>query len=84
MKIFKHQLHYGMNNLFLPSQARFLDVQMQNGNIVIWYLAEDPEGSYDRNILVCFTGKEVNIHTYDIYLGTVQHEDLVYHVFEKL
>ena len=84
MKIFKYTLQYGMNELFLPQDALFLDVQLQNDMLTIWTLAEQPEGSFQRNVLVCFTGKEIDVTNNDIYLGTVQHQDLVYHIFEIL
>ena len=84
MKVFKHTLTYGINKLYLTKDAQFLDVQMQGDTAVIWTLAEQPEGSFQRNVLVCFTGKEIDVTNMDVYLGTVQHKDLVYHVFEIL
>jgi hypothetical protein len=84
MNIFKHKLNYGMNYLRLPRASQFLDVQVQNGILNVWTLEPDDTNPTDREILVCFTGEDVDLHTYDVYLGTVQHDSLVYHVFEKL
>ena len=84
MNIFKHTLTYGFNHLRLPIATQFLDFQVQNDYFVIWTLAPEDGVYQERTILVCYTGANSDVHTYDIYLGTVQHDGLVYHAFELL
>ena len=85
MNIFKHKLQYGLTKLLLPVGSQFLDFQVQDDYFVIWALAPIDTPLQERTILVCYTGVNNDIHSYDVYLGTVQHPDgLVYHAFDLL
>ena len=84
MNIFKYKLNYGLNQLRVRNASQFLDFQVQDGQLVIWTLEPADTDYSERWILVCFTGEVPELDTYDIYLGTVQHDGLVYHAFEKL
>ena len=84
MNIFRHTLTYGFNYLNLPIAAQFLDFQVLNDYLTIWTLVPKEAPCQERTILVCYTGENTDLHTYDIYLGTVQHDGLVYHAFELL
>lgn len=63
----------------LPLGAQILDVQEQNGGLVLWALLDPGNPPEDRKIYLAFTGD--TIPTATEYLTTVQFEGLVYHVF---
>lgn len=64
----------------MPMLAKILTVQNKNDQIVFW--AEVVPGSLivDRGFQVVDTGRQ--FETDGIYIGTVQIQDMVYHVYD--
>lgn len=83
MTIYKYPVSKGgVTELEMPKGATFLDVQVQRGEIVLWF-AVDPERRTTRRLVMVYnTGAHLNDEVSG-YLGTVQllEGDLVKHIF---
>ena len=71
--------------LALPSQARFLDVQVQRGIPQMWFLLDPEEEKVPRDFVVVGTGGFVQSPDALTHLGTFQlyEGDLFIHLFES-
>jgi len=58
-----------------------LTVQMQSGKLVLWAKVEVSGGLVEYDVWVGFTGFDMLDSKHRKYVGTVQWEGLVYHVF---
>ena len=64
------------------SAKRFLDVQLQNGVMTVWYI-DNPKENKDYEVCLVGTGWEVDLDGMQ-YVRTVQNLDgYVWHVFVK-
>ena len=85
--IFKYELKtkFEPQTLELPVDARVLSVGIQNHTICIWIMF-NPEfpGTEHRQFSVVGTGDKDAISNYDIYLGTAQDNQYVWHIFENV
>ena len=70
--------------LELPARARFLDVQVQQGTPVLWFLVDPDADKVMRRFVLCGTGKPVPEAELLTHLGTFQLylNQLVVHLFE--
>ena len=85
--IYKYPLHVSFNptKLTLPTYHEVLDIQLQNGEPVMWCVV-NPECSetVDVTITVVGTGWEIE-EDIGVYLRSWQAEDgYVYHAFYKI
>ncbi len=68
--------------LNLPFGYRILTTAMQGDELVFWCLVDSDEKVMIEVIVqVAYTGDEIQSST-PHYIGTVQYNELVYHVFE--
>lgn len=83
--IYKYPLKLGATTLTMPLVADILCVQIQNHLICLWAEVADPDGpSKSREFVVLGTGHDIpeRAGTSRMYIGTVQHNEFVWHVFE--
>lgn len=69
-------------SLAMPKNAEILDVQVQNNVIVLWALVDPETNDEVRKFEIFGTGVAMADVT-RIYLGTVQKNGFVWHVFER-
>lgn len=83
MKIWKFELTKERTQLVkMPEKSEIMDIQMQNGNLVMWALVEPESKNIDVKINMYGTGWEINNNTTkDEYLATVQDGGFVWHFF---
>jgi hypothetical protein len=82
--IFKYPLSVtDTQTIRMPEGAEILTVQMQKDSMCLWALVEDTSPVEPRIILIFGTGHEVT-GIDNVYIGTVQMDSLVFHVFEAL
>lgn len=84
MNIWKVELTKERTQLVkMPEKSEIMDIQMQNGKPVMWFLT-NPE-SKEIEVKINMYGTGWNIHNSTIikdeYLATVQDGDLVWHFF---
>lgn len=84
MEIWKIELTKERTQLVkMPEKSEIMDIQMQNGKPVMWFLT-NPE-SKEIEVKINMYGTGWNIHNSiiikDEYLATVQDGDLVWHFF---
>ena len=70
----------------LPTSAKFLSLQVQNGMPVIWCMIDTDDlevflSVWNVSIYIFGTGNEVTCSDNCKFLGTVQLDSLVWHVF---
>lgn len=83
--IHKKQLQLLDNQtIYLPIGMEILCVQLQNGHICIWYKFEPMEGhpTYEHSIDIIGTGNMIDDD--HEYIGTVQQDGFVWHVFQQV
>ena len=80
MKIFKYPLKLTENAIAIPRGARPLTVQVQNGVVCLWAMIDENEPTEIRTIVICNTGEYIQPFGW-LYLGTVQINNYVGHVF---
>lgn len=84
--IYKYTLGGGKNeSLQIPLGGRFLSVQVQRGEITLWFLIDKNVFIPERRFFSCYmTGEDISTDDKDVFLGTVQlmQGDFVLHVFE--
>ena len=84
--IYKFRLNgeNGRTKLLLPKNATLLTVQMQGDSPCLWVLLETAEKEVERDFKIFGTGfdmDELNDQPFS-YIGTVQENDFVWHIFE--
>lgn len=83
MNIFKYKLSHGTNRFLLPSGSRWLQPMVDpEGFICIWALQPVDKWTDTFELEVCFTGENHPLTSLDTYLGSLTHNNLVYHVFQ--
>lgn len=84
MKIWKYELEWPVQSLLVPVGATFLSVAVQGPNVCVWAIVDQVIDEREhRMVRVVATGQEFDPEGTN-YIGTVQIEPLVYHVFEVL
>lgn len=64
-------------------RAQFLSVQNQNGKPVVWFVVDDGYEPHERRFRCVMTGESMPaLVGVDDYLGTVQIDRIVLHLFE--
>jgi len=66
--------------LSMPAEARFLDLQMQRGDAVMWFLVRLSNPVVEQNFKVVETGQIFPESA--AYIGTYQKDGYVWHVFK--
>lgn len=79
--IWKYPLAIGMNALAMPAGATALDIQMQNGQPMLWALVQPESFDEVRHFQVIGTGQLFNSERMS-YVATIQQLQFVWHVFE--
>lgn len=86
-RIFKYPLEVISDDqhINMPTDAEILDIQNQDGSIVLWALVNPEPALYDcRRFRIFATGQEIPFNLNLKYIGTVQTDSLVWHVFERV
>lgn len=84
-RIFKYRLEVAdEQEIELPSGARILTVQTQQGTPCLWAIVDDEDVASKRRIRVVGTGHPIRNISNLSYVGTFQlmSGNLVFHVFE--
>ena len=86
MRILKYYIPLPGIDIYIPLLSKVLSFQMQNGQPVLWVLADD-NVTEDQKYLVHFryigTGQEVSKEMLNgKYIGTIQDGMFVWHLFE--
>lgn len=81
--IWKYNLKYGTNKIEMPRLSGIISCGIQNDEIVIWVLVDQPTPETETRVFdVVFTGEAFEYAHY--YVGTVQDSrGLVYHIFDS-
>jgi len=84
--IWKSVLLDSYDVIAMPENAQVLCVQMQRGQVCMWYMCDPSQPKVKRLFRVVGTGHEMSSGNMNemSYVGTVQHNDLVWHVFEDV
>jgi hypothetical protein len=82
--IYKYQLQLGDQRILLPENAQVLSTGVQNNKILIWVLVDTDNTIVPRLISVVGTGWEVPDMFRRRFIGTLQIENFVWHVFEEI
>jgi hypothetical protein len=88
MKILKYQIpeKFFINEPFqiiMPADSVVLSFQVQENNPFIWALVDEGLLPQRRNFYLFGTGHEIKNHEIKKYIGTIQIERLVWHLFEE-
>lgn len=79
--IFKYPLALiRQQTLMVPSQRKALSVQAQYGQICLWMAVEPSYGAVSMQVTIVGTGHDIPDDGSD-FVGTVQLDDFVWHVF---
>lgn len=83
MKIWKFELKKDRTQLVkMPEKSEIMDIQMQNGKLVMWAMVDPESENIEVKINMYGTGWETNDNAIkDEYLATVQDGDFVWHLF---
>ncbi len=88
MKIFKYQVPLPGVDLQLPIGSKILSLQVQGNMPMLWILIDDTvanENRQTRRFTFVGTGHEVDKELLEgQYIGTVQQDGFVWHLFEDL
>jgi hypothetical protein len=83
--IFKYPLRVtDVQKLELPKGATILSVQEQSGTLCLWAEVETPSKTSARTFEVIGTGNPISMADNRVYIGTVQMDGLVWHVYERI
>ncbi len=82
--VWKFELKYGVNELLLPINSRFLHVHEQHGIVCVWAEVNPLATKETRRLRVVFTGEGFASSLLTHYIGTahLSSGELVCHVFE--
>jgi hypothetical protein len=72
----------GMALMRLPARAVLLSVQKQDERPCLWALVSPHQPAEDRWFRWYGTGYDIDLSESPVYVGTVQHEPYVWHLFE--
>jgi hypothetical protein len=83
MNIWKIELQRANTQLIkMPKDSEIMDIQMQNGKFVMWFLSNPLNKEIEVKIDMYGTGWKINENTSkNEYLSTVQDGDYVWHFF---
>lgn len=83
MKIFKYAIEKTRTQLIkMPLRSEIMDIQMQNGELVMWALIDPAAEEIEVKINMYETGYVIHRNALnDEYLATVQDGSLVCHFF---
>lgn len=84
MVVHKQLLHrMGRQEVVLPTDATFLSVQLQQDNIVFWFLTSGDLNQPTEHVIFYICGRGINCsHDHSVsYAGTVQDGPHVWHIF---
>lgn len=81
-KILKYALKIGITTFTVYDKSDILTVQMQHGKPTLWLLSDEQTGFTERSFNVYGTGHLINMAEVIAYVGTVQDDLFVWHVFE--
>lgn len=86
MKIFKYEIPIEEKfYLELPSHSKILSFQIQNEKPYIWVLLDENKILKHRYFNIVGTGNDFEFYPNTmIYIGTIQIEPMVWHLFENL
>lgn len=86
MRIWKEllPLKTGAYPLHMGKDCKIMSIGIQNNMLAIWREGYDDELRQTRNIIIKFTGDNLPSKNTSWHIGTLQHEGLVYHIFETL
>ena len=65
----------------MPEGSQFLDAQMQNGCMCVWFLVDTTKNMVNRDIRVYMTGEPLPDDN-GKHVSTVQADGFVFHVFD--
>ena len=83
-KIYKYGIFPGeQQSIMMSENAQILSAGVQNNRIVIWVLVNPAEPYVSRSIMVIGTGWSITDPEMYRFVGTVQINWLVWHVFER-
>jgi hypothetical protein len=80
-EIWKYGLSSGKYSLQVPTQSSVLSVGIQDGDIMIWMKVSHNSRQVTKEFNVYMTGEPFN-DEFHRYIGTVQSNGIVNHVFE--
>ena len=83
MTIHKYPLTERITQLMLPYGAQILTAQTQSGIVCLWALMDPARATQRREIEIVGTGWPMDAAERR-YIGTVQQEVFVWHVFERV
>lgn len=84
--VYKYLITSGQNfKIEIPKQSKYLDVQIQDNYIAVWYMVDKSIRETEiKGFVVLMTGQFFDLSDDLKYLKTLQTEHgLVYHVFEE-
>ena len=82
MKIFKYILtETSIQEIELPESPKFLSVQNQNDKICVWIRVNEDAKLKSFKFHIYGTGNSCNYSINFLYLGTVQINTFVWHIF---
>lgn len=70
--------------LQICSSSKFLSVQIQKGKPVIWLQENTAYPKMEKKFRIYGTGFELRDAVREIYLGTIQIDNLVWHLYEVM
>lgn len=86
MKIFKYPFNITNDEGFyvfsIPDRSRILCVQDQDGKICMWAEVSEDFPTVERKFQILGTGKNFTVELDRFYIGSVQQESFVWHVYE--
>lgn len=80
---YKLGLEKETQSIKMPRWSTILDVQLQDGEPVMWALVDPNASMIERLFIWVFTGEKSDDWNYD-YIGTIQVGPMVYHLFEEI
>jgi len=88
-RIWKYEVKPGPQEIELPEGAQFLTVRRQDSQfgsgVFTWFLIRGPQDDKKekRLFMVVPTGEEFECTLNDRYLGTIEVNTLMFHLFER-
>lgn len=82
-KIFKYKLTGSVTIIEMPQEATILTAQYQFGELCLWAIVNTASPVENKCFEIFGTGEPLDLPAEAPYIGTVQRDGLVWHVFEK-
>ncbi|MGE5510369.1 MAG: hypothetical protein ACM31O_03845 [Bacteroidota bacterium] len=73
-----------IQHVVMPQEARFISVQEQSGQIVLWYHGDPSAPASTRHVELVVAGQPAPSLEQATYLGAVQLDERVVHLFELI